>query len=89
MMSKQELLDHLTNNKKVVIEFTKKDGSNRRMVCTRNMDLIPEAAHPKKTDAPKPAKDPLASEFIHVYDVEAQGWRSVYPNTITSFEVAA
>lgn len=59
-----------------IITFTKKDGTVRKMKCTRNSNLIPADQLPKKTeDRPTGA--------IPVFDLEAQGWRSFLPENLT------
>ena len=59
-----------------IITFTKKDGTVRKMKCTRNSNLIPEDQLPKKSeDKPTGA--------IPVFDLEAQGWRSFLPENLT------
>lgn len=52
------------------ITFTKKDGSERKMLCTLMEDKIPS----EKT--PKGAGKAQSEESIAVFDVEKQDWRS-------------
>lgn len=57
------------DNKSTVVTFKKKDGTIRKMKCTRNPSLIPEEHHPKNE-----TKD--AENTIRVFDLEKQEWRS-------------
>lgn len=62
-------------NIKVKVEFTKKDGSNRVMLCTKNMDIIPPENHPKPL---KEGEEPKAPSDVvcNIWDLESNGWRS-------------
>lgn len=55
----------------VTVEFTKADGTQRKMLCTLLESNIPPA-EPKKTDRVKKEND----DVLAVWDLEAQGWRS-------------
>lgn len=65
----------------VTVVFTKKDGSERTMLCTTNEELIPQVVHETNTNNPidfpveKPARK-VNEELMSVYDLEAKGWRS-------------
>lgn len=61
----------------VTVEFVKKDGSNRIMVCTLSENVIPSEFTPKGST--KSQND----EALAVYDVEAKGWRSFRYDSIT------
>lgn len=52
------------------VEFTKKDGTVRKMQCTLKQDLV--AVYEKKTDKIKPSNN----EVCAVFDLEKQEWRS-------------
>lgn len=62
------------------ITFTKKDGTERVMKCTLRPDYV--IPHEKKTDRVRE----VADHIIPVWDIEAQGWRSVNVDTITAVE---
>ncbi len=63
------------------ITFTKKDGTKRIMKCTlREGVAIP---YEKKTDRTREAKD----NVLPVWDLEADGWRSVNTETIEDVKV--
>lgn len=70
-MTKAELLNELAS-KQVSISFTKKDGSNRTMLCTRSIELIP-VEHLPKNEIQDVTEE---TDNIRVFDIEAQGWRS-------------
>lgn len=55
----------------VGITFTKKDGTERTMMCTLDADVIPTEFAPKGED--KRVKN---DEALAVFDVEKEGWRS-------------
>ena len=54
--------------------FIKKNGSERLMNCTLNMDLIPEEM--KQFQLYKGEKVLENLDILKVYDVDVQGWRS-------------
>ena len=55
----------------VNVTFTKADGTDRVMKCTKWMDLIPEENHPKTEST-----GVNTSDNITVFDLEKGGWRS-------------
>ncbi|CAB4143464.1 WYL domain containing protein [uncultured Caudovirales phage] len=58
------------------ITFTKKDGTDRVMKCTLRSEVaIP---YEKKTDRTREGKE----NILPVWDLEADGWRSVNIDTI-------
>ena len=78
MMDKATLIDTL-NNKTLVINFKKLDGSERTMKCTRSMTNIPSEHHPKTSLSHDGA--------IRVFDLEANGWRSfIFENVNSIYE---
>lgn len=56
----------------ITVLFTKKDGSEREMTCTRKYETIPEAHRPTG-DSPPRIENP---DVLKVYDTENEGWRS-------------
>lgn len=65
----------------VEVLFVKKDGTERRMVCTLKPDLLPaqtdlEEAVQKK--APNP-------DVLAVWDLENKGWRSFRYDSVIGF----
>jgi hypothetical protein len=64
----------------ITVTFTKKDGTNRVMKCTKQQDLIPSEKQPKGTGS-TPTGDAVA-----VFDLDAQDWRSFNTSNITRIE---
>lgn len=65
------------DEKEVIIKFTKKSGIDRVMRCTLDFNKIPMPDRPKQVNIEKILKLLQKNEIIHVYDLEAKGWRSV------------
>lgn len=65
----QTLLRESLSKGLVEVTFIKKDGTERVMICTRNLDIVPEYAHPTMEFNDR-------EDFYRVYDVEKDGWRS-------------
>jgi hypothetical protein len=80
-MEKSEFMTKITSGI-YALEFTKLDGSIRNMIATRNLDSIPSDKHPTG-DGVDNSIGPVA-----VFDLEACGWRSVYPEKIISMSEA-
>lgn len=59
----------IENNKVYQIVFTKVDGSERKMLCTRNLELIPKSLHPKGGGR-------ISTSEERVFDLEKLQWRS-------------
>jgi hypothetical protein len=64
------------------VTFTKKDGTERQMLCTLDMSGIPEE-HQPKTDGNATAKN---NEAVRVYDLEKEAWRSFRLDSVTVFD---
>jgi hypothetical protein len=75
-----EWLRGYLNESTITVTFTKKDGTNRVMKCTKQQDLIPSEKQPKGTGS-TPTGDAVA-----VFDLEAQDWRSFNTSNITRIE---
>lgn len=74
-------LKNALHNGVVEVLFVKKDGTERRLVCTLKADLLPvqtdlEEAVQKKTPNP---------EVLAVWDIENSGWRSFRWDSIIGF----
>ena len=81
MMTKDELIDML-HNYNMEVTFTKKDNTERTMICTLADDLIPEDLQPKGTGV---KYDP---DQVRVFDLEKEEWRSFLFSSVTSIERA-
>lgn len=76
-MTKQELKDKLkTNNLKII--FTKKDGSDRTMICSLNPDFLKVT----KTETETLDRRKDSDYVISVIDVELGEWRSIIIDNI-------
>jgi len=71
-------LINLLTQETVGIAFVKKDGTERNMQCTLNMEVIPKDKHPKGESSTN-LEDSLA-----VYDTDKKEWRSFRWDSITS-----
>ncbi len=60
------------------VRFTKRDGTERTMFCTRSMELIPEENHPKGANI---TENP---DVLRVWSVKDEGWRSFRFDSIMS-----
>ena len=66
----------------VTVTFTKADGTDRVMKCTKWIDLIPEENHPKKEST-----GDNTSDNITVFDLEKGGWRSFNITKVKEYSV--
>ena len=74
-----EFLRDLLINDVVEVTFKKKNGDERVMFATLNENYLPENL--TSNNEIQPFKD-----IITVWDIEAQGWRSFYFNSLTRVE---
>jgi hypothetical protein len=86
---KNKSIEMLENNLKsdiVTVKFTKKNGEERVMKCTKCITKMQEV-NPEFTlsVSDKPKKLPNF-DIIVVYDVEKLGWRSFRKDSVLSFE---
>jgi hypothetical protein len=77
---RQSILDALAEDV-VKVVFTKKDGSERTMRCTRDLRRAIHAPIPKTENFVE--DNP---EVIRAYDLEAEGWRSFIVANVKSVE---
>lgn len=59
----------IENNKVYQIVFTKVDGSERKMLCTRDLSMIPKSLHPK-------GGGKISTSEERVFDLDKMEWRS-------------
>jgi predicted transcriptional regulator len=76
----REWLRGLLRSEKVTITFTKKDGTERTMVCTLKEDKIPSEHAPKNTGKAQ------SEESCAVFDLENDGWRSFRWDSVKKIE---
>lgn len=78
MYSKSQMKKKL-HEKVCHVIFTKADGTERDMLCTLNMDIIPKSAHPKNVI------ETHDNDIIRVYDTEKEAWRSFHVRKVIEF----
>ncbi len=76
-ITKDELVEKLLVEE-VTITFTKTDGTDRTMLCTKQFSKIPQEFHPKTDKVVKLDENGnvIESDLISVWDLEKKGWRS-------------
>lgn len=77
--TEQELREWLTEET-LTVTFTKLNGDERIMTCTKSFDIIPEDKRPKTNSEPK-------TGTITVWDVNANDWRSFRYDRVKNVEV--
>jgi len=82
VFSYDKIKKHLVTYKTKVV-FIKKDGTERTMICTLNMDNIPKEHHPKGLYV-----DPPNHDIVKAFDLEKNGWRSFRVDAVKSIEAA-
>lgn len=80
--TKDEIVNMLRNNT-CYINFTKKDGTIRKMNATLNEQFIPEDMKPKSNTTMKENDN-----VVRCFDVDIQDWRSFRVDSINSFKDA-
>ncbi len=65
----------------VTVVFTKLDGTERTMICTRDFSAIPIEKYPQQSEFPEVVYDHL----VKVYDLEKQEWRSFRKSSVVSW----
>jgi hypothetical protein len=76
-------LKRLLHEKVVTVLFTKKDGTEREMLCTLLPEHLP-VVDKKEGDEVKPLKK-QSEESIAVWDLEAKAWRSFRVDSVRSY----
>jgi hypothetical protein len=76
----REWLRGVLRNEKVTVTFTKKDGSERKLICTLKEDKIPSEKAPKNTGQAK------SEDSIAVFDLEKIDWRSFRFDSVKKVE---
>lgn len=79
----QELLKGQLRNESLLVTFIKKDGQERKMLCTLNQERIGTTANETSTES---ASRAVSTTSLAVYDLEKQGWRSFRWDSITGVE---
>ena len=77
-------LHTLLNKSTLKILFTKKDGTERTMICSLQESLLPKE---ESTSDTTKSKRTANENLIHVFDLEKNGWRSIIIDNIKFYEV--
>ena len=80
LIDNQEILKDQLRNENLFVTFTKKDGQERKMLCTLLQDRIPASSKTETTSRAVPASS------LAVYDLEKQAWRSFRWDSIKGVE---
>ena len=82
--AQQHVLQNLrTNEQGIRIVFTKKDGTERSMLCTLSEAKIPQDKQPKTETTTSQA----SGSALRVFDLEKSEWRSFRWDSVTSMEI--
>jgi len=73
-------LENYLNKSAVMVEFTKADGSVRKLWGTRDQSIIPEGSVSGSGRTSSP-------DTIAVWDLENEGWRSFRKDSVIDFNV--
>ena len=76
----KEWLRVLLREREVSISFTKKDGTERKMICTLAENKIPSEKMPKNSGKSK------SDDALAVFDIEKNDWRSFRWDSVTKIE---
>jgi hypothetical protein len=79
MMTRDEMSKALAESV-CEVKFVKKDGTERVMKCTTQMDSIPEDKRPKSTHH--------NTDVLNVFDLDKNDWRSFRVDSVQDFAVA-
>ena len=72
--------NYLSQGETITVTFTKKDGTERKMLCTRNTNAIPQDKQPKGSGKAK------AAHIIVAFDLEKGEWRSFSEESVKSVQ---
>lgn len=67
------------------VVFTKVDGTERTMLCTKNSEIISERYTPEERKTDREYKEPEG--VARVFDLEKNAWRSFRYDSIKSYSV--
>lgn len=81
-LNEDEILNSLrTNNEGVRVLFTKKDGTEREMLCTLVHTNIPTESQPKDTTT---YSSSVVKSAVRVFDLDKLEWRSFRWDSVKS-----
>lgn len=70
----------------LIVTFTKKDGTSRKMQCTLLETTVPPT--PPLDEGVEVKARAASEDAVRVWDVEADGWRSFRWDSVTDIVVA-
>ena len=74
---KREVITAILHEGEATVEFTKVDGTLRKMPCTLNPDLFPPTPMADLMEAPEPKKERKENPgVIRAFCTDKQEWRS-------------
>ena len=76
---KEWFMEYLSENT-ITVEFNKKNGEKRRMICTRDIGKIPVEQQPTNS------KSTSQTDAVPVFDLEKNEWRSFNLSGLTRIE---
>lgn len=77
-----DTIENALKERVVHVTFEKRDGSERKMTCTLNLDRIPTDKHPSG------ARTYDHSVVRRVFDLNKEDWRSINKNRVLKWEIA-
>jgi len=66
----------------VTVLFTKRNGEERNMVCTKDLTRVPQDQLPAQEDLPIAVNE----DVMRVYDLEKSDWRSFRKDSVIKWE---
>lgn len=78
----KDFLLELLHNDEITVEFTKKDGTVRKMLCTLQQDKLPKVEIKEGEEKRKKTPNP---DIISVWDLEKKAWRSFRVDSVKAF----
>jgi CRISPR/Cas system-associated endoribonuclease Cas2 len=76
-------LKKLLHEHTMSVLFTKKDGTQRTMLCTLNPDLLPVVDKQEGDEVKRERKESMDS--LRVWDLEKKDWRAFRIDSIVSY----
>ena len=76
----RDRMQALLKTQEVTISFTKKDGTERKMLCTLAENKIPSEKMPKNSGKSK------SDDALAVFDIEKNDWRSFRWDSVTKID---
>jgi len=78
LLNQDELIKKLQTDI-MEVDFIKKDGTLRKMICTLQKHIVPEVLNPRK-------RNKSTEDLVTVYDLEKEGWRSFHFKTVQNIK---